>query len=71
MTFPFLNFNGATVEVWEWISNFIPHYTVYVITYPYWDQSQSMLVKGATGVIHSRSMNNKANLRDLKAATGL
>ena len=23
--YPFPNFNGATVEVWEWISNFIPH----------------------------------------------
>ena len=21
------NFNGAAVEVWEWISNFIPHFT--------------------------------------------
>ena len=26
LTFPFPNFNGATVEVWEWISNFIPHF---------------------------------------------
>ena len=25
ITYPFLNVNGATVEVWEWISNFIPH----------------------------------------------
>ena len=25
ITYPFLNFNGATVEVKEWISNFIPH----------------------------------------------
>ena len=24
-TYPFPNFNSATVEVWEWISNFIPH----------------------------------------------
>ena len=24
----------ATVEVWEWISNFIPHFTGHVITYP-------------------------------------
>ena len=24
--YPFPNFNGATVEVWEWISNFIPHF---------------------------------------------
>ena len=25
ITCPFPNFNGATVEVWEWISNFISH----------------------------------------------
>ena len=25
ITYPFPNFNGCTVEVWEWISNFIPH----------------------------------------------
>ena len=24
-TYPFPNFNGYTAEVWEWISNFIPH----------------------------------------------
>ena len=23
----------VTVEVWEWISNFIPHYTLCMITY--------------------------------------
>ena len=27
ITYPFPNFNGCTVEVWEWISNFIP--TIY------------------------------------------
>ena len=33
ITYPFSNFNGCTVEVWEWISNFIPHFTGHVITY--------------------------------------
>ena len=33
ITYPFPNFNGCTVEVWEWISNFIPHYIMDVITY--------------------------------------
>ena len=28
-----INFNGCTVEVWEWISNFIPH-IVDIIIYP-------------------------------------
>ena len=27
ITYPFPNFNGATVEVWEWIRNFISHFT--------------------------------------------
>ena len=37
ITYPFPNFNGATVEVWEWMSNFILHLTEHVITYPRWD----------------------------------
>ena len=32
--FPFPNFNGCTVEVWEWISNFISYFTGHVIIYP-------------------------------------
>ena len=36
ITYPFPNFNGATVEVWKWISNFIPNLTGPVITYPCW-----------------------------------
>ena len=30
ITYAFPNFNGGTVEVWEWISNFIPHIIMYV-----------------------------------------
>ena len=37
ITYPFLNFNGATVDVQEWISKFIPHFMMDVITYPCWD----------------------------------
>ena len=37
---------GITVEVWEWISNFILHMTRHVITYSRWEQSKSMFVKG-------------------------
>ena len=37
ITYPFPNFNGGTVEVREWISNFNPHFTEYVITYAGWD----------------------------------
>ena len=40
ITFPFPNFNGCTVEVWEWISNYIPHFTGHVITYPCYLRTQ-------------------------------
>ena len=40
------NFNGATVEVWEWISNFIPHF---IMDDPFWDLSWAMLGKWTTG----------------------
>ena len=33
ITYPFPNFNGSTIEVWEWISNFILQSIVHVITY--------------------------------------
>ena len=39
ITYPFLNFNGCTVEVKEWISNSISHFIMDVITYPFWDLS--------------------------------
>ena len=34
IAYSFLNFNGETDDVWEWIRNFISHFTGYVITYP-------------------------------------
>ena len=36
ITYPFLNLNGATADVWKWVSNFITQITVHVITYPSW-----------------------------------
>ena len=36
MTYPSLNFSVAAVEVWESISNFIPHFTGCVISCPCW-----------------------------------
>ena len=47
ITYPFPNFSGAAIEVWEWISNVFLHVTGHVVTYPCWDLSKSMLVKGA------------------------
>ena len=38
-TYSFSNFNGATVDIWEWINNFIPHFIMDVITYSRWEQS--------------------------------
>ena len=37
ITYPFLTFNGCTVEVLEWISIFIPHIKMHEITYLYGD----------------------------------
>ena len=33
ITYPSLNFNGATIEVWDCISNFISHFTGHVIIF--------------------------------------
>ena len=35
ITYPFLNFNGSTIEVYEGKNNFIPHFIIDLITYPY------------------------------------
>ena len=45
ITYPFPNFNGATVEVWEWTSNLIPHSIMDVISYPCWNLILSILIK--------------------------
>ena len=37
ITCPFPNFNGATVDVWKWLSIFIPHVTGHVFTHPLWE----------------------------------
>ena len=39
ITYPFPYFNSCTIEVWDGISNLIPHFTEHVITYPCWDLS--------------------------------
>ena len=31
ITYPYPNFKGATNKIWEWISNFSPHFIVYAI----------------------------------------
>ena len=51
ITYSFPNFNGCTVEVWKWISDFIPDFIIYIITYPCCDWSNTMLVKGVPVII--------------------
>ena len=49
MKCPFPNFKGTTVEVREWISDFVTYFTEQMITYPCWVSRLSMLVKVALG----------------------
>ena len=46
---PFPDFGGATVEVWEWMSDFVAHITGHAIACPCWDWGWTMLVEGAPG----------------------
>ena len=39
------NFNGATADVYEWVTNFSPHFTMAIVTYLRDDWSLSMSVK--------------------------
>ena len=49
ITDPFPNFNGTIVEVWEWVSNFIPHIIMEVIT--------CLVKSGMKLLIHSKTSN--------------
>ena len=42
ITCSFPNFNGAAVEVWEWMSNFILHFIGHVITSPCRDNKANL-----------------------------
>ena len=37
IAYPYPNFNREAAEVWEWITNVIPHSIIDVITYPFCD----------------------------------
>ena len=47
ITFPFPNFNGCPVDVWEWVSIFISHFSDRMITYSWRDKSQYTSIKWA------------------------
>ena len=46
ITYPFLNFNGCTVEIWKWINCFVPHFIMDAITYLCCDFSLCCLLYG-------------------------
>ena len=39
ITYPFPNFNGCTFEFGEWVSDFIAHFIMALMTYFCWDLS--------------------------------
>ena len=45
ITYPFPSLNGAAVEVWKWISNFIPCFIMDVIAYPCYIYVNPCLIK--------------------------
>ena len=47
ITYLFPNFSSATIEIWEWIRNFILHFTGHVISRPCWGYNWSMSVNWA------------------------
>ena len=48
--YPFPNFNCPTIEVWEWINNFILHLVEHVITYPCSNLSLKKHPEGRTSI---------------------
>ena len=52
ITYPFPNFNGCNIEVWEWINNFTPYFIRDVLAYPCWDLRKIMLMLGAPSIIN-------------------
>ena len=51
ITFPFPNFSGAAVEVWEWKSNFILHFTGHVVTYHHGDVIMGAIASQITSLM--------------------
>ena len=65
ITYPLTIFKASPPEVQEWICNFIPNITVYVITYPCWNFSWTMLVKWVSGTERSHRPSGKMEPGDL------
>ena len=54
ITYPFPNVNGYTVEIWEWIRNFMPGDTGCVITYPCREKVEGLILY----ICHCRAVSN-------------
>ena len=58
----FIHFQTSKIQVWEWKIYFIPHFIMDVLTYPCWDLSDAILVKGALDdIINDRNCMFKYN----------
>ena len=67
ITYSFSNFKGATVEVWQWISDCIPDLIMDGFTYTCCDWNRSILVKGAQeeyGKNQPKSIDNNMRQRE-------
>ena len=60
--YPFPNFNGGTVEVWEWISNFIPHFIMDVIITSQTEQFENMRHMYCLGILKTGKIKLPHNL---------
>ena len=61
--YPFSNINGCTVEVWEWISNFIPPVMMDVITYAVLNHQRKWMSVYPLQIWHNRTMPFHAKVR--------
>ena len=43
----------CSIEVYEWISNFLPHFRIGISTHPYWDYSYDMVVTWYMAILPS------------------
>ena len=65
-TYPFSNFNSAAIQVWKWISDFIPHFTEHMMLRL--NLSWSMFVKDVPGFIfgpHNHANPEHYNIMDI------
>ena len=67
IAYPVPNFNGCTVEVWKWISNFTPRFTGHVIT---WSRSK-IVIKNIQNDIHHANIQETVSVIECQANNNL